>query len=192
MKKSALILILVVTTFSIGTILYFKYQQEQKEKKVYVLYDPVQDMKIDWEQYEHLFPAGFEPTLAVVEIGELLKLNEQQKEMYDSIQNDYYSQLHLKRSDSGNRFYLPLSPITSINFREMGSVRRISEDELPGFNLISLDSLVKITPGLEYFQLKNKNNVEKTDNLSFHIIEKVPESELARIYRVRPIVEEYD
>lgn len=191
MKKSPLIIIIAIIVLSIGTFIYFKYDLEGKEK-IYVLYDPVKERKLDWVRFEHLLPADFEPKKTIVEIGELLKLNEQQREIYDSIINNYYSQLNLKKEVDGNGFYLSLNPTVSIFYEKTESSRQIPEDKVSDYDPISLDSLVKITPGLEYYELKIRNKVEAKEKYSIYIIEIIPKSDLVQIHKIRPILEEYE
>lgn len=170
----------------------WKINAKKEKVKVYVLYDPKKDERINWSQFQNLFPSDFDRTKTLADIGELLKLNKNQLKIYDSIIAGYYSQPHLVKENNGNNFYLTINQNEDVLLKKTKKVKEISDKEMVDFPIISLDSIIKIIPGLEYFQLKTRNKVEFIENLVIHIIVPESDSKTFVIYKVEPIINHYD
>lgn len=192
MKKNVFIALLVLIFLVIGGNLIWQNKIDKEKEKVYILYDSDEDEKINWSEFQHLFPADFDPNKTRVEIGEVSKLDENQRKIFDSIKAEYYSKLHLVKEKNGNNFYLTINPNEAILFEKIRKVKQISNEEIAGYPIIALDSLITIIPGLEYFQLKNSEKMEFLEHPNFHIIEPVPGYGTFNIFQVQPTVESYD
>lgn len=193
MKKIilAIFLLLTVLIFTGGIFLWQKNKFEKKEY-IYVQYDPDKDIRLKWSNFQYLFPSDFDPSKTMVEMGELLKLSENEKRLYDSIENQYFSQLHLLKENNGYNFYLTIDPNTSVFLKKIKKVNQISGEKLIDYPIISLDSLIQIIPGMEYLQLKNSHKMKILDDINFHIIVPQEGSDNYIIFEVIPIIEHYD
>ncbi len=192
MKTKFIIIFLAFIGLGIGGNLLWEIIENKEKVKVYVLYDPDKDERINWPQYKNIFPEDFDHTKILVDIGELLKLDKNQLKIYDSIIAGYYSQHRLVKENNGENFYLTINQNEAVLLKKIKKVKEISDQELVDYPIVSLDSVIKIIPGLEYLQLKNSEKMKFIDNLNFHIIEPAQGSDIFKIYQIEPIVEHYD
>lgn len=182
-------LFFLIPVIAIGFILYWEFYKDEKIKSVYVFYNPENEERLNWLEHQKLLPnlnmRNLNPEI-------ILGLSEKQRKIFDSIRDQYYSQPHLVKENNSNNFYLTINSNESVVLEKLKKVKQISSEEIADYPIISLDSLIQLIPGLEYFQLKNRNEVEFIENLVFHIIEPESDSGTFVIYKVEPIVEHYD
>lgn len=193
-KKFRAILILTVLFLVVTLILYFLFRQEINNrifsKNIYVLYEPNKDQFLNWRKNQDFFPTGFNPGRAMYEVEEILALNQEQKKLYDSLINNYFKTPRIRQRNS--QFFIPISPYASVLLEIKGKKKEVDLKEVEDLNIISLDSLIKVTPGLEYHQLKNSRKLKTRQNVNFHLVIPDSSSNEAEILPFKPLLEEYD
>lgn len=191
MKQKFLAIYLILTVLIVAGGIFLWQSRYEKKENIYVLYYPNKDIRLNWSNFQYLFPKDFDPS-KTMEIAEILKLNENEKRLFDSIENQYYSQLHLLKENNGNNFYLTIDPNTSVFLKKIKKINKISREEIVDYPIISLDSLIKLIPGMEYFQLKDSDDLKILDDINFHIVVPQEGSDNYNIFEIHPIIEHYD
>ncbi|RAV28476.1 hypothetical protein [Sinomicrobium soli] len=187
MKKILLILIffvlglIIINHKKVGNI-FFK-------EKVYILFDRERDVfkKPDWSKYIGLFPPDFDPEKAS-DIEQLAKLNEKQRKQYDNIRKILYKYPRkvISFTNENRKYVIMLSSKEAIEYTII-STKPVDYEESKSFDVIPVDSVVNITPGVRFAHSEEKNN-----NLLFNIIEIDSINKKAFISQVKPIIVEYD
>lgn len=161
---------------------------------VYIVFDIEKDVdkELNWSKYSQLFPKNFNPKNTLVNIGELQKLNKEQRLKFDSIKNNFYKYPYkILTLENNERIYsISINPNLRVKLKSVNR-KRIELHTLKSLNILSLDSLIQIIPDLEYLQLKNRNNsIKMIENVRFNVIEL--DKNKATSIEVEPIVIEYN
>lgn len=177
-----------------GTFIIISGCNPDRKEKIYILANTQSHDDLVWNEHEHFFPEDFNRTQALVDVKELMKLNDSQRKLYDQIIADHYAYPRFKMpiSDSEPDYIIALSDYIGVKLQPTGKSEDISLEEVGNFNVLSLDSLVQIVPGLEYLQYSRSQEEIEKNEFDLYLILTDSTKGRARVFPVETIIEEYE
>lgn len=170
-------------------IITFKITNTKLEENVYIMFNSDVDsyQKYDWSRHKDKLPHDFNPSEVYTNIVDIESLNDSQKHYYDSVRKtDFiYPRKVIKKEKGKKDYYIAISSSLSIKL-QVTKDQHWENCELTNYNIISIDSFVKLFPELEY------KKPAKNRNLKFNLIEASLNSAEAKCIRIHPTIIEYN
>ncbi|WP_224490208.1 hypothetical protein [Robertkochia flava] len=188
MKRKLLFLgISIAILICLSSLYMFFGNLESNKKSVFIFYSVNEENpKNYWAKFRYLFPEDFNPYIAVSESNrsEILKLNQKQRELYDSIQKSIYPFKAIFKTDSVIKYSIQVSPKSEIYFEAL-SQKEIPYSKAIEMEGVSIDSVLSLIPDV-YITLPLDNNRKKREDINYNLVLLDSTTESAWLLKVNP------